>query len=288
VTRLRWGGVAAMALLAWSGGATGDQARPPAPSPTERTFLERHWKRPLAPQGQPPSRFTAIERSLAPASCGTCHPVQFADWRTSLHAQSMSPGVAGQLVEMRRSDRASVRECFTCHAPLAEQQPDVAGAGGLVKNPDFDPALAHLGLVCAGCHVRGHQRFGPPRRDGSLSSGASRATLPHNGVTRTGAFLRSEFCASCHQFRAGGFALSGTLLENTYEEWRASPAARQGLACQDCHMPDRRHLWRGIHDADMVKSGVEISLTTDRPSYQPGEEVRARLTIVSRRVGHHF
>lgn len=53
-------------------------------------------------------------------------------------------------------------------------------------------------------------------------------------------------------------------------------------------MPDRRHLWRGIHDPDMVKSGVEISLATDRPRYRPGEDVRATLTIRSVRVGHYF
>ena len=53
-------------------------------------------------------------------------------------------------------------------------------------------------------------------------------------------------------------------------------------------MPDRRHLWRGIHDPDMVKSGVEISVTTDRPRYRAGDEVRATLTVTSRRVGHYF
>ncbi|MEK7837433.1 MAG: hypothetical protein AAB328_05560, partial [candidate division NC10 bacterium] len=111
---------------------------------------------------------------------------------------------------------------------------------------------------------------------------------PHNGATRTPAFLRAEFCASCHQFPPDAFALNGKLLENTYAEWRASPAARQGLQCQDCHMPDRRHLWRGIHDPDMVKSGVEISLATDRPRYRLGQNLHATLTITSRRVGHHF
>jgi hypothetical protein len=82
--------------------------------------------------------------------------------------------------------------------------------------------------------------------------------------------------------------LNGKLLENTYAEWQNSPAARQGLQCHGCHMPDRRHLWRGIHDPDMVKSGVEISLATHRPRYRPGEEVRATLTIRSVRVGHYF
>jgi len=82
--------------------------------------------------------------------------------------------------------------------------------------------------------------------------------------------------------------LNGKPLENTYEEWRASPAAREGRQCQDCHMPDRRHLWRGIHDPDMVKAGIRISFTTDRHRYRPGEEVRATLSIASTNVGHFF
>lgn len=53
-------------------------------------------------------------------------------------------------------------------------------------------------------------------------------------------------------------------------------------------MPDRRHLWRGIHDPGMVKSAVEISLKADRPRYRVGQEVQATLTIASTRVGHYF
>ncbi|MBI2527099.1 MAG: hypothetical protein HYV93_14090 [Candidatus Rokubacteria bacterium] len=285
---LRTAGLSLLALLLASGGATGEQARSSAPSRAERDFLDRHWTRPVPPQGSPPARFSEVEGSLAPGSCGVCHPAQLADWKTSLHAGAMGPGVAGQLVEMARSDPESARECLTCHAPLAEQQPVIAGPTGPVANPRFDTALHQAGLVCAACHVRRHERFGPPRRDGSLVSEAPPPGLPHNGATRTSAFLRAEFCASCHQFSPGGFALNGKLLQNTYAEWRASPAARQGLQCQDCHMPDRRHLWRGIHDSDMVKSGVEISLVTDRPRYRLGQTLRATLTIASRRVGHHF
>src|SRR5205809_2637989 len=72
-----------------------------------RQFLDRHWRRPLAPQGPPPVRFSALEASLQPEACGSCHPVQLADWRTSRHAASMGPGVAGQLAEMLESDPPS-------------------------------------------------------------------------------------------------------------------------------------------------------------------------------------
>jgi hypothetical protein len=53
-------------------------------------------------------------------------------------------------------------------------------------------------------------------------------------------------------------------------------------------MPDRRHLWRGIHDADMVRSGVDITLRTDRGRYRAGDLARATLSISTPRVGHAF
>ncbi|MGH7344905.1 MAG: multiheme c-type cytochrome, partial [Candidatus Rokuibacteriota bacterium] len=70
-------------------------------------FIRRHWTQPLAPQGSPPARFSPVEASLHPESCGTCHPAQLADWGESVHAAASGPGLAGQLVEMRESDPSS-------------------------------------------------------------------------------------------------------------------------------------------------------------------------------------
>src|SRR2546422_268682 len=77
-------------------------------------FVARHWRAPLAPQGPPPARFTPLEASLAPEACGTCHPAQLADWRSSLHAGSMGPGVAGQL---RSEERRVGKECRSRWSP---------------------------------------------------------------------------------------------------------------------------------------------------------------------------
>ncbi len=255
----------------------------------QQGFLARHWQLPIPPQGQPPPRYSPIEASLLPKSCGTCHPAELADWQTTVHAASMSPGVKGQLVEMLGTDAASALQCYTCHAPLTEQQEKVADrAGGYRANPAFDATLKAQGLVCAACHVRAHERFGPPKRDGTLASALPREKLPHNGVTRTPAFLRSEFCKECHQFPADGYALNGKLLENTYNEWKAGPFGRAGVQCHECHMPDRRHLWRGIHDPDMVRSGVTLTVTTDKARYRPGDTVSATVTLASTKVGHYF
>jgi hypothetical protein len=255
---------------------------------TVREFLQRHWRQPLAPQGPPPPRFSPAEASLHPEACGSCHPAQLADWRSSLHAAATGPGVAGQLAEMLERDPPAALGCLTCHAPLAEQAPLVLEGREARPNPAHDATLSGKGIPCAGCHVRGHERFGPPRRDGSLASAAPRATLPHNGVTRSPAFLRSEFCRGCHQFEPNGYALNGKLLENTYNEWSASRYARDGVQCQDCHMPDRRHQWRGIHDLDMVRSGLTISATAGAVRYRPGDVAVVTLRVTSTRVGHAF
>lgn len=277
-----------LALLPGGRSALADGPGPRPLTSAEEEFLERHWRMPIAPQGDAPASFSPLERSLAPRDCGGCHPIQYEDWRSSIHARSMGPGIAGQLVELARRDPAGARSCLVCHAPLAEQSPLAGRAGGLEANAVFDAALQRQGAVCASCHVRGHQRFGPPPRPDALGRTVPRERLPHNGATYATAYLRAEFCAACHQFGPRGLALNGKPLENTYQEWRNSEAARRGLQCQDCHMPDRRHRWRGIHDAEMVKSGVRVSLTLDRSRYRPGQRVRATVAVSSVKVGHYF
>ena len=163
-----------LALVPRAHPAAGDGTTGPGPiTPAEEAFLERHWRMPIPLQGDPPAMFAPIERSLAPADCGTCHPAQYEDWRDSIHARSMGPGVAGQLVEMARRDPAGARGCLVCHSPLAEQSPLVRGTAGLEANPAFDASLQRQGVVCATCHVRQHQRFGPPPRAGGRKPGVN-------------------------------------------------------------------------------------------------------------------
>ncbi|MCC4116272.1 cytochrome c family protein [Aromatoleum toluclasticum] len=258
----------------------------PATAPADHeSFLKRHWARPLAPQGAPPAGFGPQEASLAPAACGQCHAQQFEDWQTALHSKAMGPGLVGQLQEMDAGAVDDHQACLRCHAPLAEQQADLQqtlAASGAVSARADGAAFTH-GLTCAGCHVRQNQRFGPARRDGS--SPAAGSALPHAGWQVSAAFEDSRFCAACHQFEPDGFSLNGKLLENTYEEWRASRYGRDNQNCQSCHMPDRRHLWRGIHDPEMVRSGLAIEFAA--PSIAAGG-VTAALTIASRGVGHAF
>ncbi|RDE18146.1 hypothetical protein DV711_18765 [Motiliproteus coralliicola] len=242
-------------------------------------FLEQHWQRPIPHQGEPPSNYTDMEASLSPLDCGLCHPQQKSDWSQSLHSKAMGPGLMGQLLDMPAHARGDHQSCLRCHAPLAEQ------ADALVAEIQTGQSsgLHREGLICAACHVRNHQRFGPARKDGSFPD--PNQPLPHNGWNVSHAFKDSLFCAACHQFEPNEFALNGKLLENTYNEWLDSPYPEQGVSCQSCHMPDRRHQWRGIHDPEMVRQGVTIDANLGLPI---DGQVSGRLTVTNSGTGHRF
>ncbi len=143
----------------------------------ERDFLDRHWRRPLPPQGAPPERFSPLALSLTSQSCGTCHPAQFADWKTTLHSKSMGPGVAGQLAQMVKTDPEAVRSCLNCHAPLAEQASHILRGKAMAPNPAFDASLQTEGLVCAGWLPRSRASVLRPAASGRVEGDEAVMTL---------------------------------------------------------------------------------------------------------------
>ena len=268
----------------------GNGGKGPPPAAPGQPFLERHWQTPVAPQGDVPEGYSELESSLLPESCGSCHTQQYQDWQGSLHSKAMGPGVLGQTLVMAERDPATARVCWSCHAPLSEQQPVLLqtssnGAKEWVANPDFDPRLQQHGMSCAACHVRKHQRFGPPRRATPEVSGEIDEGLPHGGFVAEPAFRKSAFCKGCHQFDPDGYALNGKLIENTWQEWLESDYPARGIECQSCHMPQRRHLWRGIHDPEMTRSGVTIAVDQ---TARTEESIAVTVTISNSGTGHYF
>ncbi len=269
---------------------TGNSGRESLPTGSEQQFLDRHWQTPVAPQGRVPDGYSELESSLLPESCGSCHAQQYQDWKTSLHSKAMGPGVHGQTLVMKESDPATARVCWSCHAPLSEQQPVLlqtvqSGESEWKSNPDFDSRLQQHGMSCAACHVREHQRIGPSRRISPEAAEKTDKGLPHGGFIAEPAFSKSAFCKGCHQFGSEGYALNGKLIENTYQEWLDSDYPAEGVQCQSCHMPDRRHLWRGIHDPEMTRKGVTI--TVGKPA-QTDNSLAAVVTITNTGTGHYF
>jgi hypothetical protein len=240
-----------------------------------------YWRTPVAPQGALPPGHRPETAGLRVEDCAQCHAVQAQDWRASLHAAAMGPGVVAQFPAMDPEDQAQCREC---HAPLGEQWPSLPRQAGWGGNPDNDAALMDQGVVCAACHLRGRVRHGPPLAPGRIAI----SHVYHGEPVRTAYFESSEFCRPCHQHAQGMMAPNGKSVENTYQEWLASPAAAEGRSCQSCHMPGRRHTWKGIHDPDMTRSGVTIAAGWQSGPPRQGEVARARLTVRNTGTGHAF
>ena len=276
----------------------GQHAKPLSEYPERAEIQHAEWVDtffafPLAPQGDPPEGWTEIEASLSPESCMLCHPVQYADWKESWHADAMSPGTLGQLVDWDGHKDGLVGQCQTCHAPLAEQHPKTPVGGEpdehghtkakYIDNPIYDEELRKKGLVCASCHVRAHQRSGPPS-ESALPEGTP---LPHGGFTAVEAYQDSRFCYNCHDFMPHQKALNGKLLQETYEEWRRTSFAEQGTSCQDCHMPEGRHLWKGVHDPDMVRDAIRFEYSLTDGGAASGQ-LQAHLKITNIGAGHRL
>ncbi len=280
----------------------GDPPKPHAPplrelpatvGPVEASdWLRAHFAVPLAPQGPAPEGANALEARLDPEACGACHPAQLRDWSESWHAIGVGPGVLGQYLDWDGVDDAMVAKCNRCHAPLAEQQLRVQGEDGAwIDNPVAEPGARERGLTCAGCHVRGHTRYGPPpSREGLVPDADGRVSEgPHGGFVSRAEFQSPAFCKSCHDFtrKSEDDGLHGKLLQETTEEWRRTPQAAAGQTCQSCHMPEGRHLWKGIHDPELVRAGVQIEATLGAPGGWLSP-VEAELRLVNVGAAHRF
>jgi hypothetical protein len=241
-----------------------------------------YWKKPIPPQGEPPDTHLEPARGIHPDNCGVCHAIQYQDWQGSLHSKAMGPGVTGQFPTMGFGDQAS---CLECHAPMSEQWKRVLDASGKwVANGSYDEELASKGMVCSACHLRRHRRHGPPLPQGKTPV----SHVVHGEPLRTENFRASEFCKGCHQHPTTSMIINGKTVENTYQEWLSSPYAEQGVTCQTCHMPEGRHIWKGIHDPEMTRSGVTVAteVTPEKPA--PGNPLQAVLTLTNTGTGHAF
>ncbi len=241
-----------------------------------------YWKKPIPAQGQPPTTHLEQARGIHPENCGACHAAQYQDWRKSVHSLAMGPGVTGQFPSMSFAGQA---QCLECHAPMSEQWGKLRDdKGNWQDNRTFDGALQAKGMVCSACHLRKHKRHGPPLPQGK----APVSQLVHGEPLRTRFFRASEFCKGCHQHPTTTLMINGKTVENTYQEWLNSPYPERGITCQGCHMPGGRHLWKGIHDSEMTRSGVSFSAALTSGKLAAGQRIEAELSLTNSGTGHAF
>lgn len=193
--------------------------------------------------------------------CASCHQTIYEEWSTSNHAYaSISP--VFHKFEQRINDLSQGTIgyfCMRCHASIGTTAGERRDLPLTARSQ-----VSREGVTCISCHrvsesygrVNGERRvepgeifapvYGPTNGDGVAQVIARKDELkvkPTPGETGLGQNIhsaaikfeqigKSQFCVSCHQVAVH----PGIKLEVVWEQYRASPSARAGVTCQDCHM----------------------------------------------------
>ena len=193
--------------------------------------------------------------------CAECHQRTYDEWSVSSHAYAfVSPMFHKFEEKLTQLSLGTVGHfCYRCHSPIA------TAMGEMRSTPVGDLAeVAREGVTCIACH-RVNQRWGKsngerrvvpgdiynPIYGGLGGDGVAKAIAekdkykvktspdekgPGQPIHTEGRFFdqltQAEACTSCHQVAVH----PGVKLEVVWEQYRASPACKKGVTCQECHM----------------------------------------------------
>jgi hypothetical protein len=123
--------------------------------------------------------------------------------------------------------------CGECHAPIARRTNLLPPRDGSL----FD-GISKKGISCDYCHtvkeiiepVNINTLSNPGRsKRGPRGDGRS----PAHDVVYSAIHTEAAFCGACHNVV---HPTTGTVLIDTYDDWKNGPYAAAGIRCQDCHM----------------------------------------------------
>lgn len=220
------------------------------------------------PDKNPHAKIDADNQYPSARVCGECHPNQYKQWSISSHAYAaVSPMFNKFEQTINNISRGTVNYfCVRCHASVGTALGEPRAIAWWDRN-----GAAKEGITCVTCHRVGegygkvnaarritpgpiHEPvFGPfdslgglkaitnARENGILvtidepdrpAEGDKKWIRMHQTAIQSDLITKSEFCEACHQVAV----YPGIKLETVWEEWRASPAAKEGITCQKCHM----------------------------------------------------
>lgn len=192
------------------------------------------------------------------ATCAQCHPKHYREWSVSPHAYAQLSPVANSMAGtmLKRTSGTIGDFCYRCHNPVGMN----LGEPLFMSSMDRHPA-SREGITCVVCHridkpygkiagrlamVEGditQPMYGPTDNENL------QAMLDHPDVRVTtdpdqkGRKIHREIktftyiskpgsCGVCHDV----MLVNGMRIEETFTEYKHSPAAKRGETCQDCHM----------------------------------------------------
>ncbi len=235
-----------------------------------------------------------LETPASAEACGRCHRTIHEMWKSSAHAGAVESRLFQDALELTENDYGadSRKVCLECHSPIA------------VRTADFRlrRKVSWEGVTCDYCHSVREVTFdsaNPKARveftqvkSGPLQDVKS---VGHETVY-SAVHTSAAICAACHEYRnALGFPVL-----TTYSEWKKSRFAKEGRACQSCHMNrvagevvDPRiqqvslakinlHQMPGSHSIEQLASTVKAGLSVERR----GDGLQVFVDVTNAAAGH--
>ena len=179
-----------------------------------------------------------VELFDPPEVCGGCHTEIYQQWKGSMHSNAWKDPIYRAL--LTRASRATAGQvdklCMGCHTPIGVTTGEANPAGRNMS------AISDRGVQCDFCHnvsgARGigngayvltPKKFGRPLKFGPFRDAVS----PYHDTTYSELHTNSALCGMCHNVT---HPFNGLPIERTYDEWKDSIYAAQGIGCQECHM----------------------------------------------------
>jgi hypothetical protein len=164
-----------------------------------------------------------------------------------------------------------------------------------------DPSMS--GVTCDLCHtirgvdgkepVNGNFLSSPSEVKFGPLKGADNAHHSYSPIQS-----RSELCGTCHEATNH----SGLRVKTTYTEWLASPSAKEGVQCQDCHMTRDglvrataigsegfvryTHRFPGAHSQAQVEGAVQLAIAPGPAG--GGRRLAFQVAVDNRKSGHRL
>jgi hypothetical protein len=226
--------------------------------------------------------------------CGRCHRAIHEAWKESAHARAMESRLFQDALELaeQAGGAPARRLCLGCHSPVGVRVGDL----GLRLKVSWE------GITCDYCHSVREVNLadGNPRvrvEFGPVKSGTLKEASPvAHGTEYSEVHRTALICAPCHEYRNSlGFAVL-----TTFSEWKVSPAAASGSACQACHMARvagdvvdpkiqrashtgvNLHSMPGSHSLEQLSRAIGARLLTSRD----GGQLKVIVELTNRAAGH--
>jgi len=243
--------------------------------------------------------------------CRSCHPGIYEQWSQAMMSQAYTHhwdeieyfDLAVKHSEAKPEIKDVVDGCNGCHTPLAFM-------GGKTFPPPrpSEKSMANESVSCEVCHLTQSAQTDPPFNFSYLiRPGMTKYALrkpnvdsPAHKIVTNDFFSTTEFCGNCHNEKNP----FDVWVKSTQLEWKEGPYSKEGVRCQDCHMPkggpylnalmtkpyddSRLHLFHGAHDPGKVRGTIELRIEPDIREAEPGENVILTVALFNQKTGHKF